>query len=242
MLSAKNALIELLNREEILTSTEFTVKKTQFEGALSSFEASRLMKDGDNNYLVYDDFEKNNAGSRPYTLSVLKVLGEPDGNVYKEGDRQYLALRAFRSQAVTQALSMGYMFDQKIEDGKLVFAIGFRFNEARWADILRVYNENQDAAIVVAIERVSDTESAIVAYNGSSKKVLATYTPNEWTEIRVEADIDRSAYHIYINGSKANEITFRFRNKSDALTGVSFGVLDANTDLNIDYIKVYQEN
>ena len=217
----------------------YSKEKSAFDTAYANLIASRKMKDGDKEYLVYDDFEKNNSGNRPFGVTVFEEIGEPDGNVYREGELSYLALRAFKLQSKVQKLTMGYTFTNQVASGNLVMEARVRFNEAKWADIFRVQNESGQDAIVVAIERISSTESCIVAYHNTSKKILATYKTGEWVDVRLEIDVDRSVYNVFIDGEKANEHTFRFRNKSEALVGVTFGVKNANTDLNIDRICAY---
>lgn len=239
LIQAAERLNVLLNTSLLLKESDLTKEKSAFDTAYANLIASRKMKDGDKEYLVYDDFEKNNSGNRPFGVTVFEEIGEPDGNVYREGELSYLALRAFKLQSKVQKLTMGYTFTNQVASGNLVMEARVRFNEAKWADIFRVQNESGQDAIVVAIERISSTESCIVAYHNTSKKILATYKTGEWVDVRLEIDVDRSVYNVFIDGEKANEHTFRFRNKSEALVGVTFGVKNANTDLNIDRICAY---
>ena len=232
-----NGLVAMLNSEALLTENAFASAKESFD----VFKRSKVLKDADWDCLIYDDFDGNNPGSRPFGVLVFDEIGEPDANVYTEGDTNFLALRTFKLQSKVQTLMMGYTFEEAIKDKVLILESKVRFNEAKWADIFRVKNTEGKDAVVIAIERISDTESAIVAYNHSSKEILAIYKPGTWVTLRVEINVERSSYNVYINGEKANEITFRFRNKSDALTGITFGVKNADTNLNFDYIKAYRD-
>lgn len=241
LVAVAQRLNSLLNSASLLKADNFAKEKAAFDKAYADFIASRKMSADGKDYLIYDDFEKNNAGNRPFGVTVFEEIGEPDCNVYREDNTSYLALRAFQLQSKVQKLIMGYRFTKQVTTGCMVMEARVRFNEAKWADIFRVQNEQGQDAIVVAIERVSNTKSCIVAYHGTSKKILATYQTGEWIDIRLEIDVDRSVYNVYINGEKANEHTYRFRNKSEALIGVTFGVKNANTDLNIDRIAAYLE-
>lgn len=242
LVAYKDSLARLLNSEELLRNTDLSEEKARFEKAYESLIASRNMKEGEREYLVYDDFEKNNPGNRPFGVTVYEEIGEPDGNVYREGDSSFLSLRSFKLQSKTQALHMGYVFSEAIESGNVILEAKVRFNEAKWADIFRLKNESGKDAVVVAIERLNATRSALIAYNGSAKKILATYEANTWIELRLEIDVERESFNLYLGGEKVNETTFRFRNKSESLTGFTFGVKNENTDLNLDYVKAYRED
>ena len=241
LLSAREELLSLIRGTTPMTEAGIKGQLDAFDRAYTAFIASRKMESGGKEYLVWDDFSANASGTRPFGVEVFDEKGEPDGNVYREGDEAFLALRAFKLQSKIEALSMGYTLKEPVTSGTFVLEAKLRFNEGKWADLFRVKNESGEDSVVVAIERISSTESAIVAYSASSKKVLATYETGKWITVRVEIDLARSAYHVYVDGERVNTTTLRFRNDAESLTAFTFGVKYENTDLNISSVKAYVE-
>lgn len=135
-----------------------------------------------------------------------------------------------------------YEFDETLS-GKIIAETRVKVSSNSFSNILFFYRGEQGYNNNDIIACLGMTGGAFNNNDGSGWRGIGkNYSVNTWYEIRMELDIGKSRYDLYIDGQKFSRLSFRNRGDGveDRIKLLKFGTDKENAGLTYDYIRVSQ--
>lgn len=237
-----NHVLRLYNQTETLIADEVYSSINKLKASYNNLIKSQNKVDSNKqNYVLYEDYGLYQPGLIPFGLKSYHILGDPNRRIYNDSNTNFLAIRTLYEQSLIQNADMYYEFENNIE-GEIIVETRARFNEAIWGYVVYLQDSNRKDAIAIAFENSNGVNKNIVAYDGSTKRVIGKFELNEWVNIRVEANTFTQKFNVYLNDKLATKTSFNFRNSVSSFKYYKLGSTVVEANLNIEYIKVFLNN
>ncbi len=235
LVSALNAVYDLLNKDGEILQTEVSEAVDALEAAVATLNASRNMTAGDKTYLLYENYGKAHTGLAPYGFTYKDLFRSPDVSVTAGADgTKFFNIRTFNEQRETERALVSYAMAPQRE--RVTVETRMSFNEAEWGKFY-ILDEHGNNAVCIAFEYAYNSYN-LVAYDRGAKKIIASYERNVPVDVKIEIDVAANTFDVYVNGDKKAE-AFTFRTAAESIAEVVFGSSSRDSDMRVYELKAY---
>ena len=253
--------------EKVPSVEQVSAEKAKVEAAWSALDASLNLGGGSEvQYYAYRDFDGDTDGLFPYGFELEAPLSNATAAVVEANGNKFLRLTTDLSKAGKADMFLPYAETVAAESGKSVvieYKVRNVNDDLQYINGAMVRNNPKSEssahyALVTAVDNLGYQQhgNQLRAHDGSeghydgnaNKRIVGTFTPAEWHEIKMIADCQNKTYMVYLDGELTGYnnggttvSTYNFRNvTSEVFYGQRFGIDNCRSGMvDFDDFKVY---